>query len=151
DSLYEKDISPDDVRRELEMVFRESEIPIIFIDEYNKISNEQCNVLMANLIKALSDYSVNVTLVIIGVADNVNELIGQHHSIARCIEQIPMPRMDIEERKQILEKIIPRLGLKIEPDAIWKIVHLSRGLPAYVHSLSLYAVHSATDRRSLTV
>ena len=42
--------------------------------------------LMANTLKALSDEGVNVTVVLVGVADNINELVGEHSSIIRCVE-----------------------------------------------------------------
>jgi hypothetical protein len=106
---------------------------------------------MANTIKALSDYGVNTTLILVGVADNINDLMGEHASIGRCVEQIPMPRMNTTERKEILDKIIPRLGMKLHDDALWKIVHLSRGLPSYVHSLGLYSSESAISRRSILI
>jgi len=150
-SFYEGDIKPDDVRRELEAIFKPSDIPIIIIDEYNKVTDSECHMLMANTIKALSDYAVNVTVIVVGVADNVNELIGEHPSITRCVEQVPMPRMRPAERREILDKIIPRLGMKLHGDALWKIVNLSRGLPAYVHALGLYSTQAAINRRSLEV
>jgi hypothetical protein len=151
-SFYEGgEIKPDDVRRELEAIFKPSDIPIIIIDEYNKVTDPTCHALMANTIKALSDYAVNVTIVLVGVADNVNELMGEHPSIQRCVEQVPMPRMSPSERKGILDKIIPRLGMKLNGDALWKIVHLSRGLPSYVHALGLYAAQTAIDRKSLQI
>jgi energy-coupling factor transporter ATP-binding protein EcfA2 len=150
-SYYEGEIKPDDVRRELEAIFKPNQIPIVIIDEYNKIADRNCHTLMANTIKALSDYAVNVTVVLVGVADNVNELVGEHPSIQRCLEQVPMPRMTTGERKEILDKIIPRLGMSIDLDALWKIVHLSRGLPSYVHSLGLYATQAAIERKTLRV
>lgn len=150
-TFYEGDIKPDDIRRELESLFRPSDIPIIIIDEYNKVVDANCHTLMANTVKALSDYAVNATVVLVGVADNVNELLGEHPSIQRCIEQVPMPRMNSNERKEILDKIIPRLGMKLHGDALWKIVNLSRGLPAYVHSLGLYAAQAAIERKSFLI
>jgi Cdc6-like AAA superfamily ATPase len=150
-AFYDGEIKPDDVRRELESTFKLSDIPIIIIDEYNKIEDATCHALMANTIKALSDYAVNATVVLVGVADNVNELLGEHPSIQRCLEQVPMPRMNSNERKEILDKIIPRLGMKLHGDALWKIVNLSRGLPAYVHSLGLYASQAAIQRKTLSI
>jgi GTPase SAR1 family protein len=145
-------ITPDDIRRELEAIFKPNDIPILIIDEYDKIGDRQkANELMANTIKSLSDYGVNVTVILVGVGDNINELLGQHESIGRCIEQVPMPRMNVPERREILNKIIPRLGMKLHDDAMWKIVHLSRGLPAYVHALGLYSTESAIDRRSMMI
>jgi energy-coupling factor transporter ATP-binding protein EcfA2 len=150
--FYQNQIAPDDLRRELEALFKPTDLPILIIDEYDKIGDRQkTNELMANTIKSLSDYGVNCTVILVGVGDNINDLLGEHPSIGRCIEQIPMPRMNINERKEILDKIVPRLGMKLHPDALWKIVHLSRGLPSYVHSLGLYSTESAINRRSLTV
>jgi hypothetical protein len=148
-SFYDGEIRPDDVRRELQGIFGPSDIPIIIIDEYNKIADVDCHSLMANTIKMLSDYAVNVTVILVGVADNVNELLGEHPSIQRCIEQVPMPRMSPDERKAILDKIVPRLGMKLDGDALWKIVNLSRGLPSYVHALGLFAIQAAIERKTL--
>lgn len=100
--FYTGEIAPDDVRRELEAVFKTNDIPVLIIDEYDKIGDKKkTNELMANTIKALSDYGVNVTIVLVGVADNINDLMGEHASLGRCVEQIPMPRMNIPERREI--------------------------------------------------
>lgn len=150
-SLIEGEFYPDDVRRELESLFRPNDLPIIIIDEYDQITDQSANERMANTIKALSDYGVNVTIVLVGVADNIVELIGEHQSIQRCIEQILIPRMEEEERREVLEKAIPRLGMTIDRNASRKIVKLSRGLPSYIHSLGLFAVQNACNRKSLSI
>jgi Cdc6-like AAA superfamily ATPase len=149
--FYDQDIKPDDVRRELEGLFGPNDLPIIVIDEFDKSESDDTHELMANTIKALSDYSVNVTVVLVGVADDINELIGEHSSLTRCIEQVPMPRMNTTEMREIIDKRVPKLGMKMDGDAYFKILELSRGLPAYVHLLGLYSVRSALDRKNLTV
>lgn len=141
--LYQNEISPDDVRRELELAFRASQIPVIIIDEFDKSEDTAASELMANLIKHLSDYSVHATVIIVGVADDISQLIAKHESISRCLEQIPMPRMSNDEMKEILQKRLPRLDMEIAQDAMWKIITLSRGLPSYVHLLGLYATQDA--------
>ncbi len=151
DQLYPSAILPDDVRRELQVVFKPSQVPIIIIDEFDKIEDELALSLMANTIKALSDYSVNVTVIIVGVAADVNELIKEHESIQRCIEQVPMPRMSVPERIEIIERALKKLAMTIEPDGLSKAAYLSRGLPSYVHALGQYAALSAVARRSLNI
>lgn len=148
---YGTDITPDDVRRGLERAFKPSDIPVVVIDEFDKSEEEGLRVLSANTIKHLSDYAVNVTVIIVGVADDIGELIQEHESIGRCIEQIPMPRMSNTEMKELLQKRLPRLGMKIEPDAMWKIITLARGLPAYVHLLGLHATQDAIYTRRTTI
>ncbi len=146
-----RDLTPDDIRRQLDGLFGPNQVPIIVIDEFDKVESPGANTLMANTIKSLSDYGINVTVILVGVADSIVELVGEHASVQRCIEQILMPRMDIKERKEVLAKIVPKLGMKMHPDADWKIADLSRGLPSYIHSLGLYAVQNAISRKSLQV
>jgi Cdc6-like AAA superfamily ATPase len=151
---YPGEIQPDDVRREFADIFSSNDIPIIVIDEFDKArdsKDKNIHEMMANTIKHLSDYSVNATIILIGVADDVNDLIGEHPSIKRCLEQIPMPRMNRDELKEIIDKRLKLLGMKMEPNAYWKIVELSRGLPSYVHLLGLYSVQSSLKRQSLNV
>ena len=74
---------------------------IIIFDEFDKIKRADLIAAMADTIKALSDYSVNATIFIIGVADSVDELIREHQSIERALIQIPMPRMSDDEIRGI--------------------------------------------------
>ncbi len=150
--FYEdKNITPDDVRRELEVAFTQTQRPIIIIDEFDKIQNNDTKKGFANLIKHLSDDSVNATLIIVGVAEDIGQLLNEHESLSRCIEQVRMQRMSNDEMKEILTKRIPRLGMKIDPDAIWKIITLARGLPSYVHLLGLNATLDAINARRMTI
>jgi len=104
-----------------------------------------------NVVKDLSDDSVNVTVLIAGVSDDIGGLLAEHASLRRCLEQVPMPRMSNDEMKEIINKRIPRLGMKIEPNTLWKIVTLLRGLPSYVHLLGVYSVQEAISGRKLTI
>jgi hypothetical protein len=151
---YPGAIMPDDIRREFQDIFSPNDLPIIIIDEFDKArdsADRKIHEMMANTIKHLSDYSVNATIILIGVADDVNDLIGEHPSVTRCLEQIPMPRMNKEELREIIDKRVPRLGMRMHPDAYFKIIELSRGLPSYVHLLGLYSTHAAIYRQSLTI
>lgn len=149
--FFPKEIYPDDVRREFDQIFKPNDLPIVVIDEFDKSPDKSIHEIMANTIKALSDYSVNVTVLIVGVADDIHELIGEHPSISRCLEQVPMSRMDNREMREIIDKRVSQLGMEVHPDAYFKIIELSRGLPAYAHLLGLYSVQSAIERHSLTV
>ena len=86
-----------------------------------------------------------------GVADNISDLFERHQSIQRCTEQIMMPRMSLDERRDILDRRLSELGMFMEDDVKREIVNLSKGLPSYVHSLGKHAVFSALSRRSLHV
>ena len=93
---------------------------------------------MADTIKALSDNVPNVTILIVGIADDVDELIGNHPSIERCLLQINMPRMSNEELTEIIDKGTARLELQIEKKLKNRIIEYSAGFPSYTHLLSKY-------------
>lgn len=144
------ELTPDDVQLVLQD-FGDSEMPIIVLDEFDRIKNREVTQLVADTIKALSDYSVNATVVIVGVAENISELIEGHESITRCLVQVRMPRMSTEEMKQLILTRYGRCGLQTDADAVWKIIFLSRGLPYYTHLLAMHAARHAIDHRRLTV
>jgi Cdc6-like AAA superfamily ATPase len=142
--FYPGEVTIDDFLQEMEQ-FKEHQIPIIVIDEFNEVDDEETSVIISNLIKSLSDNASNVTIVVVGVANSLLDLMERHESIERCTEQINMPRMSPDERREVIEKRLSKLGMAIEDDAKWTIINLSRGLPAYVHSLGKHAVYSAIE------
>ena len=149
--LYAKGVTQGDVVREMRDCFSENDIPIIVIDEYNVVKDESVPAEMAETIKALSDDGVNITIIVVGVSDSVAELVRGHSSLIRCSEEVLMPRMATPELRELLEKRIGKLGMKIDGNAKWKTINLSKGLPAFTHSLGKGAALSAIKDRRLTI
>ena len=147
---YRDGVTPNDVVRELSY-FSENDIPIIVIDEYNIVKDKDSSRQMAETIKAVSDASLNVTIVIVGISDTVENLIEGHASIARCAEEVLMPRMGSAEMQVLLESRTNKLGMKLSGDAKWKTINLSKGLPAFAHALGKGAVLSAIKLRKLAI
>jgi hypothetical protein len=103
---------------------------------------------MADTIKTLSDHSVPSTLMLVGVADSVDELVGDHRSIERAMSQVLMPRMSRRELEEIIERGCNELDLQVDGQAKARIARLSEGLPYYTHLLSLHAAqHAIMDDR----
>lgn len=146
--LYPDNIISDDVARELQKVQKAT---VIIFDEFDKISDIAAKKLMSHTIKLLSDLGVNSTIVIVGVADDINTIVDEHESVKRNLEEIKMPRMTKEELIEILSERLPRLHLGIDKAAQSKIVNLSRGLPEYVHSLGKYASINAISRKKKVI
>src|SRR5580700_10179297 len=76
---------------------------IIIIDEFDRIEDSDVRVKMADTIKTLSDNAIRTNLILVGVADSVDDLIGDHPSIERAIKQVPMPRMSKAELPEIVD------------------------------------------------
>ena len=89
-------VTPHAVQGAFEHASRQCPIAI-FIDEFDRFRHQDGRVLFADTIKALSDRVVSSTIVLIGVADSVGELIREHRSVERALVQIQMPRMSASE------------------------------------------------------
>lgn len=148
-SFPEHNPSGEDIRNILRKVARPS---IIVIDEYDRV-DESVATNMADTIKTLSDRGVPTTLVIVGVADSVEQLIREHSSIDRALIQIPMPRMLRGELIELIQKGMARLPeITMEDGLDQRIVDLSKGLPHFTHLLAKHSLLTTIDagRRRVT-
>lgn len=149
DTNYEL-ITPSQVRRELQKI-NPNALPVVIFDEYDKITSRETKILTAHLIKELYDFAVHTTVILVGVADNISELIEDHASIGRAIVDVPLSRMSEQELKEIIEQRAKQTPMNFSNDAIWTIVVLSRGLPFFTQTLSKHAALHAIENRRLTV
>jgi Cdc6-like AAA superfamily ATPase len=147
--LVPKTVTPDDVRRALS-TFTGTSAVIVF-DEFDRITNKEVKTLMADTIKNLSDHAIDTTLLIVGVARSVVDLISEHRSIDRAIVEVPMPRMSPEELGQIIRKGFANMKVVMSDSVNQKIIILSHGLPHYTHLLSLESGRAAIDRGSYAI
>ena len=110
---------------------------IIIVDEMDRLNRDPYfTAFMADTIKTLSDHSINVTIILVGVANAVEDLIAEHLSIERALIQIQMPRMSPDELTEIIRKGLELLSMTIEQTVIQSIVFLDQVLQNYVHLLS---------------
>lgn len=119
---------------------------IIIIDEFDRLERGPLETAFADTIKTLSDNAVPTTLIIVGVADSLNQLISEHRSIQRAIREIPVTRMSKVELLEVVTKGLSQCeGLSIEPDAIDRIADYSQGLPSITHLLAKSACLNAVE------
>lgn len=144
------DVNPDEVRRLL-FLLAETGLLIIVFDEFDRITDEMTRRMMADTIKALSDHSVDVTVVIVGVADSVEDLISQHASVERALVQVKMPPMSVGELEQVVSNGMIRLKMEIEDEAKSQLALLCQGFPHYAHLMGLHSTRTCLDRDSLKV
>ena len=131
-------LSVDDVRR----IVTNMPDSVFVIDEFDRAPNGTTKAF-TDLIKTLSDFSVNSTVVLVGVSDTIGHLVSDHASIVRAISQVFLRRMLPGELKLILENAEQKLGVKFTDEASQLIVNISQGLPHYTHLIGLHSVRVA--------
>lgn len=143
-------LHPTDVRRELQKCGADS-FPIIIVDEYNEVIDKDAKRLTANLIKEFYDFSVSTTVILVGVSENISELMGDHASAFRAIIEIPLNRMSEQELKDIIQNRASKTIMEFSGDAMWTIIVLSRGLPYFTQTVSKYAALQAISQKRIVV
>jgi Cdc6-like AAA superfamily ATPase len=148
DDLLPEDVGSDDIRDTFESADSPS---IVIIDEVDRIAETDTAVLLADTIKSLSDNAVNTTLVLVGVADSVDQLIAEHQSIERALVQIHMPRMSEMELVEIIDKGLGKASMTIDADVKKSIANLSQGLPPCTHLLARHAAIVSIDNGRIEI
>ena len=119
---------------------------ILFVfDEFDNIKKNRVREQFADLVKSFSDNVENITIVIIGISDNVVNLIGNHQSLERCLKQIKMPRMKPHELGGIIDNGINYLQLEINKETRKRIIDFSTGFPHYTHLLCKYSCKACIE------
>jgi hypothetical protein len=125
------------------------------VDEFDRIDGYAHSDRFADLIKQLSDDLIQSTVVLVGVADDVSELLAGHGSIDRSLRQVAIPRMADSELREIVDSgfmaFSDRSGhtISVEPQASQAIARLAQGFPYYSHllasSVGKEAIYSQRD------
>ena len=121
-----EDVTPAEVCRVLSMV---RGLAIFILDEFDKVTEPKTRSQMADLIKAVSDSIHHVTIITVGVAEDINQLIGNHPSVERNLAQIELPTMSPDEISAIVTNGWDKLKLPYAADIPGQVVFLSNGYP----------------------
>jgi Cdc6-like AAA superfamily ATPase len=121
---------------------------VLILDEFDTVRDQIARQSIAETIKFFSDRNVPGTIIVIGVADDVESLISEHRSIERCIAQIRMRRMSRDEIESIVTNSLKKVGMTIEREGLHEISRIAIGLPHYAHLLGLHSGRIAIDSGS---
>ena len=123
---------------------------IIILDEYDRVLDPGFRRDVAELIKNLSDRAARVQLVLTGVAQNLDELIGYAPSIRRNIVGLPMRPLSIGEVREVIGIGEAAADLRYSDEAVSMVTAMAGGSPYLVRLLAHQAgLVALTERRSV--
>lgn len=123
-------------------VFQDRE-GLLVIDEYDRVDDTSTHTRLAETLKHFSDAASKTKIIVVGVAETLIELIGEHQSLTRCLAQIKLGRMQRTELDEIIEEGEKRAGVVFQDRVRRKIASLSDGFPFYTHLLCSYCAEDA--------
>jgi Cdc6-like AAA superfamily ATPase len=122
---------------------------LVIIDEFDRVPlDNDARRLMADTIKLFSDTDVRSKIMIVGVADSIGELIGEHPSVSRNIAEILVEPMGADELSQIIRRGFKLALMEFDKGLDGHIADLSQGYPSYTHLLGLWAGRQAVEANS---
>ncbi|MCW2246052.1 hypothetical protein M2352_001643 [Azospirillum fermentarium] len=124
---------------------------LLILDEYDRVTDEDFRNKLAELFKNLTDSAVPVTLLVVGVAENLDQLLGKHPSIQRSLVPVHLPLMTDAEIGRLLQAGADTAGICFDADVVARITGFVRGLPYFAQLLGLHAARSAVSRDSAVV
>jgi Cdc6-like AAA superfamily ATPase len=140
EAAIDESSGPEDVRFILEQLG----VPTIFIiDEIDRIRDQDTKTKLADTIKTFSDHVVQTTLILVGVADSVEQIIAEHRSVERALVQVRLPRMSDIEVYGIIDKGLESVEMACGLAVKKQIARLSQGLPHYTHLIAQNAALNA--------
>jgi len=116
---------------------------LLIIDEYDRVRDRSTHTRLAETLKHFSDASSRTKIIVVGVAETLSDLVGEHDSLTRCLAQIPLERMCDGELAEIVSTGEERVGAAFQEGVRRKVILLSDGFPFYVHLLCKYAAEEA--------
>ncbi len=110
-----------------------SEVPVVVVDEVDRIEDEREIDLLADLLKQLGDKRIELKFLFTGVGATLNEILGAHRSAIRQLETIELPRLSWDARWNIAIHALNIFNIEIPRDIYIRLAAVSDGYPYYVH------------------
>jgi Cdc6-like AAA superfamily ATPase len=125
---------------------------LIVVDEFDQIGDPTG---FASFLKSLSTNVPAAKFVIVGVAQDIRELIREHESTDRLfaggiVKLDPMTDSELAEIIRIAETSINN-AIEFDAEAVREVIALARGHPYMVHLVGKYALRSAHRERLETI
>ena len=124
---------------------------VCVVDEFDRVQDAATRIQLADLIKQLSDRGVPLLFLLVGVSDNLGQILGQHPSIQRSVIGVHLPLFDDRDVAVLIARAGREIGIVFPAEAVARITVLARGMPYMVQLLGLRLTQAATARGDTTV
>jgi len=124
---------------------------VLIADEFDRVEDSATRTWFADAIKQASDRGAAISLLIVGVSDSLEELVGRHPSIQRNILGLALPLLSDTEIDDILVQGGKDAGMEFLPEVRGAIVDVARGVPYVAQLLGLHSGTEAVARDSSQV
>jgi uncharacterized protein len=107
--------------------------PVILIDEFDLIQNEEARKAFAGFLHNISDQEVSLKFIICGIGESLDALIAHHPSVGRHLAPIQLQRLPHDARWEIIQVPAEKFRVEIDRNTLVRIGQITVGFPYYIH------------------
>jgi AAA ATPase domain len=124
---------------------------LVVIDEFDRNENVSLTRDLTEIMKVLSDRAINCQIVLVGVGDVAENLVGEHASVARVLYPVRISAMSAKEIRDTVAMAAHHAGIKFSEATYSAIENVALGRPYIARLTGLKAAKVALMRGSLLV
>lgn len=119
---------------------------VCVIDEFDRVKDPSTRTRIADSIKQLSDSNADLRFLIVGVSENLDQILGQHPSIQRNVLGVHLPLFTDRDVALLVAKGARETGFSFSATMVARIASLARGSPHMAHLVALRLAQAAAIR-----
>jgi hypothetical protein len=120
------------VLKDLDSIMPDAESTVVVVDELEVLDRNDRKDL-AYLIKQLGDQEFKIKFVLVGIAENIHELIGAHESVPRYIKEISLQPLAPQDLIDVVQSAADAIGATVSRDILFRIAIIGNGFPHFAH------------------
>lgn len=110
-----------------------STIPTIIIDEFDRLKNRDTFEMLSGTLKQISVVGLNLKIILCGVTEDLNDLLGAHESVERYIYGVELPPLTHDAVWQIISDVEQEFSVRFNRGQHVRISQIASGYPAFAH------------------
>jgi type II secretory pathway predicted ATPase ExeA len=118
--------------RDVEQLLTDARTTVVIIDELEELNDDDRRDL-AFLVKQLGDQEFAVKYVLVGIAENVQQLIGAHESVPRYIKEVSLEPLSPHVLMEIVKQAAGQVHVTVDEEILIRIAIIGNGYPHFAH------------------
>jgi hypothetical protein len=114
-------------------VIEDGKRPVIIVDEFERMANSDVKRHFTDLVKQISAKGVPVKFIFCGVATSLTDLLGQHASAERYIQQMELRPLSLGALMDIVGDVEAQFELEFSRGQKMRIAQISDGYAHFTH------------------
>ena len=120
------------VIRELDSLLPNAKSTVVVLDELEEL-NDNDRTDLAYLIKQLGDQEFQLKFILVGIAENVHELIGVHQSVPRYLKEVALQPLAAQDLIDIVKNASDAVHIDVPSTVLYRIAIIGNGYPHFAH------------------